>query len=154
VTAAAAMIAGLAVVCSDHFTWKTSSLPFFAAFLLALCVTTIQAKAQERERATSAHAFLADVLKTNGPVANRTVRLVVFTRTGCHYCDKFEQEFLPFLQKRFGAALEVERHMAQNQLPTPSFIILGTRRETLVGLPKLEVLQDAITRSLSNGVVY
>jgi len=147
-TASAALIAGLTLLASDDFRWKVHTVPFFTAFGLTLALATMQAKAQQQARLSDANALLVRTQAGNIAVANGKLRLIVFERKGCHYCEQFEQSYLPVLKQRFGAALEVEVRPAPADLPTPSFVLAGRQQQAIVGLPSLQEIQQALEKCL------
>jgi hypothetical protein len=77
-----------------------------------------------------------------------TARLLVFTRSGCRYCDEFEQDVLPELLREFSGRLDVSREQAPESLPTPTIVISGQERSVFPGLPHIARLRDAILRAL------
>lgn len=77
-----------------------------------------------------------------------TAKLLVFTRSGCRYCDEFEDEVLPQLLREFSGQLEVARELAPASLPTPTIVISGETRTVFPGLPPLAELREAVLRAL------
>ncbi len=77
-----------------------------------------------------------------------TARLLVYTRSGCRYCDEFEDQVLPELLREFSGRLEVGREQAPASLPTPTIVISGLERTVFPGLPPIAQLRDAILRAL------
>lgn len=79
------------------------------------------------------------------------VRLVVFTRPDCPYCDELRDRVLPPLEREFGARLQVTYRPA-GDLPgvsrTPTLVITPGRRgqpaRVIEGLPSAESLRAAI----------
>lgn len=77
-----------------------------------------------------------------------TAKLLVFTRSGCRYCDEFEDQVLPELLREFSGRLEVGRELAPASLPTPTIVISGAARTVFPGLPPLAELREAVLRAL------
>lgn len=77
-----------------------------------------------------------------------TAKILVFTRSGCRYCDEFEDLVLPELLREFPGRLEVGREPAPASLPTPTIVISGEARTVFPGLPPLADLRKAVLRAL------
>jgi hypothetical protein len=77
-----------------------------------------------------------------------TAKLLVFTRSGCRYCDEFEDVVLPELLREFPGRLDVGRESAPASLPTPTIVISGEARTVFPGLPPLADLREAVLRAL------
>lgn len=88
---------------------------------------------------------------TKAEAREGNARLLVFTRSGCRYCDEFEQDVLPKLLREFSGRLDVSREPAPASLPTPTIVISGQERSVFPGLPPVERLRDAILRALGKG---
>lgn len=77
-----------------------------------------------------------------------TAKILVFTRSGCRYCDEFEDLVLPELLREFPGRLDVGREPAPASLPTPTIVISGKARTVFPGLPPIADLREAIVRAI------
>ncbi len=82
------------------------------------------------------------------------VRLLVFERADCPYCDEFERDVLPAAERAVGR-LAVERRDASDrpELPTPTVVVQGPGgREVFPGLPTTEMLVEAVRAARGQGL--
>lgn len=80
-----------------------------------------------------------------------TVKMVVYERGDCIYCQRLRADVLPGLGQEFGQLLEVEHRSAEDLpgLPTPTIILSGGGgRRSFPGLPPAETLRQAILETL------
>jgi hypothetical protein len=75
-------------------------------------------------------------------------KILVFSRSGCRYCDEFEEAVLPELLREFPGRLDVGREPAPASLPTPTIVVSGETRTVFPGLPPLADLREAVLRAL------
>lgn len=94
-------------------------------------------------------AALPDASAESSPALKPgTAKILVFTRSGCRYCDEFEDLVLPELLREFPGRLDVGREPAPASLPTPTIVISGQARTVFPGLPPLADLREAIVRAI------
>jgi hypothetical protein len=135
------------------------------AAAVGLVIATLKADGENFGRlakAMAAGAILAQVALVGGPLLEKravegvlmqeearesgVVRLVVFERADCPYCDTFERDVLPAAERAVGR-LDVERRDASDrpELPTPTVVVSGAGgREVFPGLPTVEMLVEAV----------
>jgi len=80
-----------------------------------------------------------------------TVKMVVYERPDCVYCQRLRSDVLPGLTLEFGRRLDVEHRSAEGMpgLPTPTILLTGAGgRRSYPGLPSSEVLRQAILETL------
>lgn len=81
------------------------------------------------------------------PALRGTVRMVIYTRPDCGYCQELERDVLPVLVGQFGSRVAIERRSARDLpgIPTPTIILSGADgRRLFPGLPPTEDLRRSI----------
>jgi hypothetical protein len=82
-----------------------------------------------------------------------TVRMVIYGRVDCVFCQRLAAEVLPELAREFGERLRVEHRSAEDLpgLPTPTIILTGAGgRRSFPGLPRTDALRRAILDTLGD----
>lgn len=149
-TACGAALAGTAVIARKDFDLRRNFWPLPTAAVMTLALVTWQQRAQAIAWQAQGDQLLAEVLHENIQVPADQVRLLVFVRPGCKYCERFEREIVPKLTNHFGNALTMENRPAPEGLPTPTVIILGRENHALVGMPRFSRLTNAILSALNS----
>jgi hypothetical protein len=148
VAAIGAFVAGVAVLCDESFNRKIHIWAFAAAFSFALVFAVLQTRAQDKIRFSAANSLLQELASQNRFSSSQdSTLLIVFTRDGCHFCEQFKSDYQPVLKKRLGDKLKIEYRRAPNNLPTPSFIVIGANTETLIGLPSISSFERTLART-------
>ena len=105
-----------------------------------------QARIRSRQEAEKATRQILE----EGPAPPDGVRMVVYRRPDCRFCEQFEKEILPALHQEFGERLNVEERLAWKRLATPTLVLVGRRATYYAGLPKLEEARAAIRYALTS----
>ena len=105
---------------------------------------------QQAEYQRVAEEALAEV-NSNGelPTAGRA-RMIVFSREGCSFCETFERDVLPEVQRLYAARLKVEHRRATHGMAAPTILVLGDRNRSIVGLPTVKELSDTVATALGD----
>jgi hypothetical protein len=78
------------------------------------------------------------------PVPAGRVRLLVYSRPTCALCQELDAKVMPIIRRKHHATLDVQYRTPWKGLLSPTLIIRGQRRTSIVGLPTVERLEDAI----------
>jgi len=124
--------------------WRAAALVPVVALLTNVGAGTLRRQAEKRDRREAARAA-EKVLAERHSAANGRVRMVVYVRRDCSYCERFKSEAIPALRQEFGGRLEIEERPAWKGLPTPTIIVLGKESTLFPGLPdELAELHEAV----------
>ncbi len=78
------------------------------------------------------------------------VRLIVFSRMGCPFCEALRRDVLPRSAERFKDHLMVEFRSAPDQVAAPTLLFIGREaHRVIVGLPKA-VDVDTVIQQMAN----
>jgi hypothetical protein len=88
-------------------------------------------------------AVREDLHQNPDPQAGRA-KMVIYTRSGCSYCEELERDVLPRICRTYESTLAVERRAAPEGLPTPTIVVTGKVRTVFPGLPPEKALERAV----------
>lgn len=147
VTAVGAFVAGISVWRSVANNFNNLIWPLPVLALLTLTAFNLQQRAASAEHQRQTDALVATVLVEKISVAEGQARLLVYSRPDCKFCQLFDEETLPQLQRDLGTNLVVERRSATGTLPTPAFVVLGRENLGCLGLPEYAHLTNLLHRA-------
>lgn len=81
------------------------------------------------------------------PVPAVRVRIVYFTRKGCHFCEEFKSGALATTTAEFKDVLETEEREAFDHLPTPMVFVFGKEEAIFKTAPTSEELRAAVAKA-------
>lgn len=150
VTASGALLAGMGLWLPGATPVRLRQWCLPVGALVTLVALLVQQRIALVHREEIRRQILATVLAERRVVPVGEVHLVIFERADCRYCARFEREMLPTARRGFTGKLTLDKRQADENLPTPTVVVLGRTNLCFVGLPAQMKLASALDQALAS----